>query len=847
MHTATCTPGPRRGSAGIARRGLAGALLVAIVQAGPALAQTSPTSTAGPAGGDSAVSSQGWIVRPAGRQVQLGDRPLGLAASPDDRLLLVSNDGQSTQSLMVVDRQTGAVRQTISYQTPEALFVGLAFSPDGTHAYASAGGNNKIRVYDVADPHLTEGASIPLPTSPGADGKPANPYPAGLAVAPDGSSLYVADDLGDALSVVDLASGSVRASVPVGHNPYTVVLAEDGRGVYVSNWGEQSVSLVDPLGGQVRQTIPVGTHPSALALSAARHELYVANTDSDSVSVVDTQSNQVTQTIDLAPYPDAQQGSSPNALAISGDTLYVANAGNNDVAVVQLGSPASLVGLIPTAWYPTAVAVAPDGHELYVVNAKGLGAGPNTGGPNPYVATTPADQFVGSMAVGTLSIIPVPDQEQLAQLTAEVVANNGFDERGRVRLAGTPPAQVVPRRPGDPSPITHTIYVIKENRTYDQIFGSLGKGNGDPTLNLFDDASAPNTRELARRFVTLDNFYADAEVSADGWSWSTAAEANTYVQKTWPANYSGPGRNRPYDFEGGNLATAPGPTPDNAYLWDRLERAGVTYRNYGFWIAAPGRVASTAPGLAAHTDLQYPGYDLSVSDQARVDEWLAEFQAFVANGGLPTVELVRLPNDHTAGTRPGSPTPRAYVADNDLALGRLVEAVSGSPYWPETAIFVLEDDAQNGPDHLDAHRTEALIISPYTQTGAVDSTFYSTSSMLRTMELIVGLPPMTQFDAGATPMLNSFTDTPNLQPYTATVPDQALDEMNAASAPMAAESLGLDLSAEDRASPAVLNAAIWKSVRGAASDMPAPRSAFREPDHLEHLATPGQGDDDDDH
>ena len=288
-------------------------------------------------------------------------------------------------------------------------------------------------------------------------------------------------------------------------------------------------------------------------------------------------------------------------------------------------------------------------------------------------------------------------------------------------------------------------------------------------------------------------------------------------------------RNRPYEFEGGNLATAPGPTPDNAYLWDRLDRAGIAYRNYGFWLAGPGRVASTAPRLAEHTDLQYPGYDLSVSDQARVDAWLVEFGQFVDEGNLPTVELVRLPNDHTAGTRPGSPTPRAYVADNDLALGRLVEAVSSSPFWAETAIFVLEDDAQNGPDHVDAHRTEALIISPYTQTGAVDSTFYSTSSMLRTIELIVGLPPMTQFDAAATPMLNSFSDTPDLAPYTAIVPDQALDEVNAVDAPLAAESLSMDLSAEDRAPAEVLNVAIWKSVRGSSSEMPQARTSYRAP------------------
>ncbi|HLZ26699.1 MAG TPA: bifunctional YncE family protein/alkaline phosphatase family protein [Chloroflexota bacterium] len=802
--------------ASVARAAI-GVLLVGSTFAGAAGAQTPP------------ITSQGWTLTPAGRQVALGDRPLSLALSPDGRTLLVGNDGQSTQSLMVVDRQSGTVVQTIPYAAPEALFLGVAFSPDGKHAFASAGGNNKIRTYDVGDQQLVETESLPLPTT-NADGKKINPYPAGLAVAADGSTLFIANNLDDSVSLVDVAGRTVRTMLPVGHNPYAVVLSEDGREVYVSNWGEQSVAVVDGAGSQVLQRIAVGTHPSAMVLSAARHELYVANTDSDTISVIDTTSHAVVRTISLAPYAGAQQGSSPDGLALDGDTLYVANAGNSDIAVVHLGAPDEVRGLIPTAWYPTAVAVAPDGGEVYVVNAKGLGTGPNgQAGPNPYKASTPASQYVASMAVGSLSIVPAPEQAELDRYTQQVVTNNGFDERAQVRVVGPDQTveQVVPRRPGDPSPIKHVIYVIRENRTYDQVLGSLGRGNGDASLNLFDDASAPNTRELARRFVTLDNFYADAEVSADGWNWSTAAEANTYVQKNWPANYS-TGRNRPYDFEGGNLSTAPGPVPENAYIWDRLDSAGVSYRNYGFWIASPGRVASTAPKLGTHTDLAYPGYDLAVSDQTRMDEWLNEFKGFMSRGDLPTVELVRLPNDHTAGTRPGSPTPRAYMADNDYALGRLVDAVSHSPVWPETAIFVLEDDAQNGPDHVDAHRTVALVISPYTQTGTVDSTFYSTSSTLRTIELIVGLAPMTQFDSAATPLLASFTDAPKLDAYTALVPAQPLDEQNTAASPMSAQSAAMDFSVEDRAPEQALNEAIWQSVRGADSSMPPARTAFRE-------------------
>jgi YVTN family beta-propeller protein len=630
-----------------------------------------------------------------------------------------------------------------------------------------------------------------------------------------------------------------------------VTLSADGARAFVSDWGEHSVTAVDtslrvPLG-----TTRVGTHPDALVVNprVERHELYVANGDSDTVSVLDTATRQVTRTVDLAPYPGAPEGSNPSALAVSpdGNTLYVTNAGNNDVDVIGLaggdrgeqgrgGSPVE--GMIPTAWYPSGVSVSPDGRTVYVGNAKGLGAGPNPRHPGPF-GTAPAAQYVGSMMHGTLSVIDSPNPGQLQRFTDLVVRNNGFDERDGVRHDGGPGGGVgvIPRRVGDRSPIQHVIYVVKENRTYDQVFGSLGKGNGDPTLNEFGDDSAPNIRNLARTFVTLDNMYANAEVSADGWSWSTAANANSYVQHTWPANYSsGPGRGRGYDFEGGNYATAPNRDPHDAYLWDRLDGSNISFRNYGMWTlfgVAPAAPQPTAPNLAkvdphygrSRTDPLFPGYNLAISDSAvREPEWERDFHLFEANGDLPTVELVRLPNDHTQGTRKGALTPQAYVADNDLALGRLVQTVSHSRYWASTAIFVIEDDAQDGPDHVDAHRVESLVISPYTQHGRVDSTLYSTVSMLRTMELIVGLRPMTQFDAAATPMLDAFDDGPNLTPYTAVVPAQSVTQVNAATAPLAAQSDALNFDQADAADNRVLNEAIWKATKAAGSTMPEPRN-----------------------
>jgi YVTN family beta-propeller protein len=789
-----------------------GAVTGAALATGTAIAALA-VQTAGPQGDGTAVTPNGWKVTPAGTQVQVGGRPYGMALSPDGKTLLVSNDHQGTQSLMALDTQTKAVRQTLPYSSPQALYLGVVYAPDGKHAYASAGGNDKIRVYSVAgDGTLSEQPSIALPSGS---------YPGGLAISADGQTLYVANNLANSVSLIDTATGTVKTTTAVGKNPYTVALSKDGKTAYLTNWGESTVSLIDASSGAAKGQIAVGTHPNAVAVNPVSGDLYVANGDGDTVSIVDPGTNTVRQTVNLAPYAGAPVGASPNALAVSpdGKTLDVANAGDNDVAVVDLGD-GSVRGLIPTGWYPTGVALSLDGTQLYVANAKGLGAGPNVNGPTPYHRSS-EDQYIASMIKGTVSFVNVPtDPSQLQNLTDQVVRNDDFANGASVR--GDQNGGVVPTSAGDQSPIKHVIYVVKENRTYDQEFGSLGKGNGDPSLNLFGDDSAPNARSLQRRFVTLDNLYANSEVSADGWSWSTEATANTYDQKNWPANYSG--RNRGYDFEGGNLATAAGRDPQNSYIWDGLSRRGISYRNYGFWVSGtvPAVVASTAPNLAPNTDTQYPGYNTTITDQSRISEWLSEFQGYEASGNLPTAEFVRLPNDHTAGTAPGRPTPKAMVADNDLALGKLVDAVSHSKFWGSTAIFVIEDDAQNGPDHVDAHRTIAQVISPYSHTAAVDSTFYSTVSMLRTIELLVGLPPLTQFDAAATPMTASFSDQADLAPYDAITPSQSLTEVNAATAPMASVARRFDLTRADKAPADQLNASIWKSVKGRHSRMPRP-------------------------
>jgi len=810
----------------------------------------------GPQGDGTSVTPFGWTVSPAGRQVTLGDKPFGTALSPDGKTMLVSNDGQYKQSVMVLDTASHQLKQTLSYTSPEALFVGLAYSPDGTHAYASGGGNNKLRTYQVhPDGTLAEGASIALPTTNPA-GVTVNHFPAGIAVSADGRTVWTANSLSNSVALIDVASKTVRV-VPAGANPYAVALSPDGRSAYVSNWGENTLSVLDTTTGALHTTITVGQHPSALAVNAARGELYAADTDSDQISAINLATNKVTRTLSLAPYRGAAVGSNPNALALSpaGDTLYVANAGADAVDVVRLArprgdayTPDKIAGRIPTGWYPTGLQVGRNGKTLFVANAKGLGAGPNPDGPNPYTDSQrrPSDafaaQYIGSMIKGTLSVVLTPDRDTLARYTEQVSRNNHYDQHGQVSSGGGndgfqgdqqgqfgsgdngKAGSAIPRHPGDPSPIKHVIYVVKENRTYDQVFGSLGKGNGEPSINLFDDRSAPNLRALARKFVTLDNFYAAAEVSADGWNWSTAATANTYTQKTWEANYSdNGGRNHPYQYEGGTYATAPGKDQQHSYIWDALDTAGVNYRNFGFWRFGFGPVAPTAPNLAAHTDTTYPGYDLTISDQKRMDAYTQAFRGFQSSGSMPAMQFVRLPSDHTRGTTPGAPTPKAMVADNDLAVGRLVALVSHSQFWKDTAIFVVEDDAQAGPDHVDAHRTESLVISPYTQHGKVDSTFYSTVSMLRTMELLTGVQPLTQFDAAAIPMLNAFRGKPSNRPYSAITPRQSLTETNGANAPLAAESAKMDFSEADRANEQQLNQAIWQSVKGKGNAMPTGR------------------------
>jgi YVTN family beta-propeller protein len=803
--------------------GMKAAVVAAVVTvATVAAVATAATPVAGPRPDGTAFTPQGWRVTPAGTQSDLGLWPMDVAMSPRGDLVLVANAGYARHSLMAIDPATGRVIQTIRASGakshgwwdwasghPTGYYVGIAFSPDGRHAWASDGPGSAIHAFRISGRTLTETQHIKLTDNKGNE----NAWPGGITVSPDGGRLYVAGNLDDLLYVVDPVSRTTIGTVPVGHLPYGVALNAAGTRAFVSNWGARTVSVVDTATREVVRTVTVGTHPCSIVASPTRNEIYVANGDSDSVSVLNATTGSVLRTIDLRPYPNAPVGASPDGMTVSSDgsTLYVTNGGDDDVAVVRLatgGTPDRVAGLIPTAWYPSGVAVDASNSTLFAINMKGLGAGPHL---DP---TTYWPAFMG----GTLSRIPVPNGTQLATYTAQVAANDRFGVTPTIP-AGSP----IPAHPGDPTPITHVIYVMKENRTYDQVLGDLGRGNGDPSLSIFGEDITPNQHELARRFVTFDNFYADAEVSADGWSWTTGAYANGYIQRNWPVDYNGYGR--PYDFGGfgeGTTAGLPGENPGRGFLWDEVGRAGISYRNFGFFVDNPVDLQDSIPGLLGHTDPQYPGWDLSTPDQVRIDRWLDVFQGYQQLGSMPTVQFVYLPSDHTAGTTPRAGRPEAMVADNDLAFGRLVEAVSHSQFWGSTAIFGLEDDAQDGPDHVDGHRSTAYVISPYTQTGSVDSTFYSSVSVLRTIELILGLPPMTQFDAAANPMTAAFTSTPNMRPFTALPANVNLNAKNTLDSPMATASISIDFSAPDRIPMRLMNVILWKSMRGPHSRMPDP-------------------------
>jgi YVTN family beta-propeller protein len=784
----------------------------------------------------------GWSIKPAGRQSPLGDFPILIAECPTEPVLAVLHAGYGDHEVVTVNPADGKV---IGRAVIPETFGGLAWSKDGETLYVGGGFDDVIYRFDHKDGLL--GGRTTLRISQGERGRK---MPAGLALADDERTLWVASAFGHSVVKLDLERGEVVQEIATGPDSYPFgVVVDDPRGrVYVSLWNRAQVAVIDAKTGEITGRYATQEHPNEMLLARQGNLLFVANANRNTVSVIDTEDGRAIETIGTAIAPDAPSGSTPNSLALTpdGSILFVANANTNDVAAVNVETPGQSrpLGLIPVGWYPTSVRVSKDGKSLYVANGKGGSSWANRDGPRPTIpgGDSKLRQYIAGLLRGTLSTIPMPDPARMAAYTRTVYECSPLDRESpaRVTLRGRPQDSPIPARVGDPSPIKYCVYIIKENRTYDQVLGDMPQGNGDEELCLFPERVTPNHHALARQFVLLDNFYVESEVSADGHEWSLAAYATDFVERTWPLSYRGD-RRVPYPAEG-NLAIA---RPAGGYLWDRAKDRGVSYFSFGEFIRNPARrgepATTSVETLQGHFDPFFWGYDLDVTDQVRADRFLEVLGQWEREGEMPRLVILRLPNDHTQGTRVGKPTPTAYLADNDLALGRVVEGLSRSRFWPALAIFVVEDDAQNGSDHVDAHRTVALAISPYIKRETVDSTMYSTSSMLRTIELILGLDPMSQFDAAARPMWNSFTGQPDLRPYTALPARVNLRELNDQTAWGAEASEKLDLSREDAADDIVFNEIIWKSVKGADSPMPAPvRAAFVIP------RAGGQDDDDDD-
>jgi DNA-binding beta-propeller fold protein YncE len=891
------------------------------------------------------------LIEPVPGEIQRTNGfPGAMAVSPDNRYIAILNNGWGTkesdysQSIAILDTQSGQSNSFTLHDFPDArlkaknshqsYFYGIAFSSDGSAIYASVGstgdpegarqGNtgNGIAVYRFENGALSPERFIKIPTTPVPQGKSTHvgqrqvpnrlvPFPAELAVIrnpnPGGDLLLVANNLSDEAVLLESQSGnlldsfdlSLYSEIP-GSFPYGVVVTKDGSTGYVSLWNASRVAELDIAAGKVRRMIPLrqprqgtqaGSHPTAMLLSPDEKQLYVALSNTDEVAIVDRANPSATRYLSTRLPGQQYGGTYPVGLSQSpdGKLLFVAEASTDAVEVFDLSSgQGNAIGFIPAEWYPTAVRAL--GNDLFVLTGKSRGTVANNAIP---AAGSPAVRnghtYICALLYGSVARIPLQDlNSQLRQYTDDVLASNLM--RGNTRKIAFKAGR---------NPIRHIIYIIKENRTYDQILGDLGAGDGDRSLAMYGEEITPNQHKLARQFGVIDNFYDSGEVSGDGHVWSTAAITSDYTEKTWPINYRN--SERTYDYEGEVMNVIPLEKgmpdvnePGTGYLWGNLARHGLTYRDYGeyvgtFWckppvppespmegtwmemeemnekcpnavihkgeplqayVGAPRGSASqypwdvplfthsiaTKPELRNHIDPHFPEFRLEYPDQLRADEFVKEFSGFVRarqtgkGQQLPQFILMHLGNDHTSAKKASKHTPSAAVADNDLALGRIVDAVSHSSYWDDTAIFVLEDDAQDGVDHVDAHRSTAFVISKYSPRSDkpfIDHTFYTTVNMLGTIEALLGLPPMNNNDAHAAVMAPLFAGTGDQPPFNAdarNLQNRLIYQMNPAKGPDAKASAAMDLSRPDAADAEELNAILWRDRMG---DRPMPPQQHR--------------------
>ena len=768
----------------------------------------------------------GWQLTPVGTSLPLGDLPLNMAISHQQEWMAVTNNGQSKQSIQLINLQTRKIAHTVEI---DKAWLGLRFSADDRVLYVSGGNDNRIIRYSIEQQQLQFKDSIILGPS-----WPEKISVAGIEVDDKRQLLYAVTKENNSLYVIDLTNKKILRRLQLPAENYTCLLSPDKKELYISSWGSAQLLVYSTQLNKLIAEISVGSNPNDLCLTKNGRFLFVANANDNSVSIIDIKKRKVLETVEASLFSNSPSGSTTNSVALSSNekTLYIANADNNCLAVFDVSIPGNSksIGFIPVGWYPTCVRTA--GDNIYVSNGKGYTSLANPNGPQPIskkislsfqqgdTSHATEVQYIGGLFKGTLSIIPTPQPEQINIYTKAVYRNSPYS-KNRERITSGEAGNPIPRKPGDSTPIRYVFYIVKENRTYDQVLGDMPEGNGDTSLCLFGEKITPNQHALAREFVLLDNFYVDGEVSADGHNWSFGAYATDYLEKTWVTSYGGRGGN--YDAEG-NRAIA---NNKKGFIWDYCQRAGISYRTYGEFA---DDYKPNIPALAGHFCPYYTSWDESVRDTTRVNQWKRDFDSLLAINAVPRLSTLRLINDHTEGLRKGKPTPFAHVADNDHAVGMFIEHLSKSKIWKESVVFILEDDAQDGPDHVDAHRSTAYVAGGFVKRNFVDHTMYTTSSMLRTIELILGLEPMSQYDAAAEPMWRCFTSTPTLTPFITRALQVDINEKNKVENVWQRISEKLDFSKEDRAPDRLFTEVIWKAVKGEHAIVPAPRrAAFFQP------------------
>lgn len=767
----------------------------------------------------SVLLPNGWSLQASGTHLKAGDLPICMKPSPDGSLLYIINAGQSDHSLMIFDTKKKKRLDSIPLA---ATWYGMAV---GTKGDLYITGANQNFIY-----HLTRNKGNKKPmflfqdTIMLAEPWPVAISPSGLALNETEQLLYIVTKEDSSMYGWDLQQKSLRFSRKLPSAAYDCTWLPNTKQVVVSEWGNGTLSFWTAT-GTLQKRISCGDNPNEILADEQHQRLFVACADDNTVAVIDLNSLTCTEKLNTAMAPDAPTGSTPNALAMNQDRslLFVCNADNNNIGVFRTGPEGiQSAGFIPTGWYPTQVQVIDQ--TLWYCSGKGLSSAANPFGPNPVNKRNKVDyqksdnrkevrkvQYIGSLFRGTVSWLPIPNEAELKNFTRITYQNTPYQKQTAVKNQ-IPNGDPIPDSVGKNSPIKHVFYIIKENRTYDQVLSDIPGGDGDTSLLLFGERITPNQHKLVKEFVLLDHFYVEAEVSADGHNWSTAAYANDYTEKTWPVSYGGRGGN--YDYEGQKEIA----WPQKGFIWDHCRRENIPYRTYGEFA---DDFKANIPSLEGNFCPYFTSWDERIRDTTRFNQWRRDFDSLVAINKVPALNTLRFINDHTEGTRVGRPTPYAHVADNDYAVGLFVEYLSQSPVWDSSAVFILEDDAQNGPDHIDAHRSTAYVAGPHVRRNFIDHTPYTTSSMLRTIELILGIPPMSQYDAAAMPMWRCFTDSADYTPFKHLAPNINLNDINTGSAWHNLKSEEINLSKEDRVPDALMNEILWKALKGASIPLPA--------------------------